>query len=35
MPLTIAEVVAKADSQEDPSLAVVRDGEVFYLVLNN
>lgn len=34
MPLKIEEVIAKVNAQKDPSLGLVKDGPIYYLVLN-
>lgn len=34
MSLKIAEVIAKVNKQEDPTMGMVRDGPIFYLVIN-
>ena len=33
--LTISEVIAQVDSQDDPICGVVKDGPIYYLVLND
>ena len=35
MPLKISEVIAQVDTQADPSIGVVKDGSIIYLVLND
>lgn len=35
MSLTIDQVIAKVDQQEDPTIGIVQDGNIYYFVLNN
>ena len=35
MPLTLKEVFAKVDASEDTTIGLVKDEQIFYLVLNN
>jgi hypothetical protein len=35
MSLSLKEVFAKVDASEDPTIGLVKDEEIFYLVLNN
>ena len=35
MTLTLKEVFAKVEAQEDPRYGLIKDGHIFYLVLND
>ena len=34
MPLSLAEVIAQVNAQEDPSIGLITDGNIHYMILN-